>query len=367
MSWPLVYLSEVVEVMHQGINTAADKVVYAQEGVPIIQSKHLKDRLGFDDAKFLSEADFAKYKSKYVPKEGDILFSNIGTIGKSLVVRGMPEFLFAWNVFVIRPRHDLVVVEFLKRYLDWLLSISYYDKFLTGGTVKFINKKVMEGIEIPLPPLHEQKRIGAILDKADSIRRKRQQATQLADDFLRTVFLDMFGDPLTNPKGWEMKKWSSVLAIVNGRNQKTVEDENGAYPICGSGGFMAKANDWLTEANSIIIGRKGNINSPILMRERFWNVDTAFGLEPKRAELSHNYLFWFCRFFDFERLNKAVTIPSLTKTDLLQIDIPLPPRAAQVKFDEVVERVDMLSAKNEKALSERLFESLSQKAFSGQL
>src|SRR5690606_26324615 len=127
-----------------------------------------------------------------------------------------------------------------------------------------------------------QKRIAAILDKADAIRRKRQQAIQLADDFLRAVFLDMFGDPVANPKGWEMKKWCSVLTIVNGRNQKTVEDDSGTYPICGSGGFMAKANDWLTEANSVIIGRKGNINSPILMKERFWNVDTAFGLEPKR-------------------------------------------------------------------------------------
>ncbi|WP_425375596.1 restriction endonuclease subunit S [Pseudomonas aeruginosa] len=69
---------------------------------------------------------------------------------------------------------------------------------------------VLKSWEIPLPPLPEQKRIAAILDKADSIRRKRQQAIQLADDFLRSVFLDMFGDPVTNPKGWPLKRFGEV-------------------------------------------------------------------------------------------------------------------------------------------------------------
>lgn len=130
---------------------------------------------------------------------------------------------------------------------------------------------------------------------------------------------------------------------------------------------MAKANKWLTEKNSVIIGRKGNINSPILMKERFWNVDTAFGLEPKKLELSHNYLFWFCKFFNFEQLNKAVTIPSLTKTDLLQINIPIPPFQNQCVFDDIVAKIEDLSDKNRRAFSNKIFESLSQKAFSGNL
>lgn len=73
-----------------------------------------------------------------------------------------------------------------------------------------------EGFEIPLPPLPEQKRIAAILDKADAIRRKRQQAIQLADDFLRAVFLDMFGDPVTNPKGWPLKRFGEIGTWASG-------------------------------------------------------------------------------------------------------------------------------------------------------
>ena len=85
-----------------------------------------------------------------------------------------------------------------------------------GGSLVRARPAEVERIEIPLPPLAEQKRIAAILDKADAIRRKRQQAIQLADDFLRAVFLDMFGDPVTNPKGWEIAELGSISEVQGG-------------------------------------------------------------------------------------------------------------------------------------------------------
>jgi len=343
VSWPLVELGTVA-VVSWG-NTSITKESYRSSGFPAFSAA------GEDGFLEIHENDC----------DGIVLSAIGARCGRCFKASG--KWTAIKNTITILEREQGVVC--LQYLFHFLSRANVWPN--RGGAQPFIALGDARKVKVPLPPLPEQKRIAAILDKADAIRRKRQQAIQLADNFLRAVFLDMFGDPVTNPKGWEMRKWCNVLKIVNGKNQKAVEDEAGAYPICGSGGFMAKANNWLTEANSVIIGRKGNINSPILMRERFWNVDTAFGLEPKREALSHNYLFWFCKFFDFEQLNKAVTIPSLTKTDLLQIDIPLPPRDVQGKFDEVVERIDMLSAKNEKTLSEQLFESLSQKAFSGQL
>lgn len=153
-------------------------------------------------------------------------------------------------------------------------------------------------------------------------------------------FIEMFGDPFTNERGWRVSTWSSILTIKNGRNQKGVENPNGQYPICGSGGVMGYADDYITESNSIIIGRKGNINKPILMRERFWNVDTAFGLEPNGKDITVDYLFFYCLFFDFERLNKAVTIPSLTKVDLQNIVMSVPPMALQKQFAAFVIETD---------------------------
>ena len=118
--------------------------------------------------------------------------------------------------------------------------------------------------------------------------------------------------------------FDDVLVIINGRNQRAVENPNGKYPIYGSGGIMGYADSYICEADTVVIGRKGSINNPIFVEEPFWNVDTAFGLAAKRELLLPRYLYYFCRNFDFERLNKAVTIPSLTKSDLLKIEITLP-------------------------------------------
>ena len=118
--------------------------------------------------------------------------------------------------------------------------------------------------------------------------------------------------------------FDDVLVIINGRNQRAVENPNGKYPIYGSGGIMGYADSYICEADTVVIGRKGSINNPIFVEEPFWNVDTAFGLAAKREILLPRYLYYFCRNFDFERLNKAVTIPSLTKSDLLKIEITLP-------------------------------------------
>ena len=133
--------------------------------------------------------------------------------------------------------------------------------------------------------------------------------------------------------------FEDVLEIKNGKNQRAVENPMGKYPIYGSGGIMGYANDYICQAETVIIGRKGSINKPIFVEVPFWNVDTAFGLEAKRELLLPRYLYYFCLRYDFERLNKAVTIPSLTKADLLKIQIELPPISRQA---DVVKRLTSL-------------------------
>ena len=136
--------------------------------------------------------------------------------------------------------------------------------------------------------------------------------------------------------------FDDVLEIKNGRNQKNVENPNGKYPIYGSGGIMGYADDYICEADTVIIGRKGSINNPIYVEEPFWNVDTAFGLSAKREILMPRYLYYFCQYFDFERLNKAVTIPSLTKSDLLKIELELPTIETQKKIVDRLIKVEQI-------------------------
>ena len=95
-------------------------------------------------------------------------------------------------------------------------------------------------------------------------------------------------------EGWDYKKLGEVCDIINGKNQKAVEDPDGKYPIMGSGGVMGYANNYLCKEGTTIIGRKGTINKPIYVNCKFWNVDTAFGVTPNRQIMDVDYFFYFC-------------------------------------------------------------------------
>ena len=137
--------------------------------------------------------------------------------------------------------------------------------------------------------------------------------------------------PYELPQGWAWCKLQEIVQITNGHSQKDVEDKNGKYPIYGSGGIIGKAIDFLCEAGSTIIGRKGTINNPIFVEERFWNIDTAFGMKPQYA-ISDKYFFYFCQYFDFSELDKSTAVPSLTQSAINEILIPVPPKNEQERI-----------------------------------
>ena len=122
-----------------------------------------------------------------------------------------------------------------------------------------------------------------------------------------------------------------IVKITNGRSQKDVEDKEGLYPIYGSGGIIGKATEFLCEAGTTIIGRKGTINNPIFVEERFWNIDTAFGMKPQYA-ISDKFFFFFCQHFDFSELDKSTAVPSLTQSAINEIFIPIPPTNEQKRI-----------------------------------
>ncbi len=99
------------------------------------------------------------------------------------------------------------------------------------------------------------------------------------------------------PEGWVWKKLGEVCDIKNGKNQSNVVNPNGKYPIYGSAGIMGYADDYLCNEGCTIIGRKGNINSPIYVPTKFWNVDTAFGLSPLKI-IDNRLLYFFCLGFN---------------------------------------------------------------------
>ncbi|HFN0079053.1 TPA: restriction endonuclease subunit S [Streptococcus pneumoniae] len=281
---------------------------------------------------------------KYIVEAGDILISWSGTLG-----------VFQWcgrsavlNQHIFKVVFDKIDID--KSYFKYVVEKGLQDavKHTHGSTMKHLTKKYFDNIIVPYTNLGEQQRIASELDLLSKLILRRQEQLEELNLLVKSRFNEMFGDVILNEKEWKVSKWNEILTIRNGKNQKQVEDADGKFPIYGSGGIMGYAKDWIVKKNSVIIGRKGNINKPILVRENFWNVDTAFGLEPVLEKINSEYLFYFCQLYNFEKLNKAVTIPSLTKSDLLNISIPLPPLALQNEFADFVVQVDKFTIGNPK-------------------
>lgn len=151
-------------------------------------------------------------------------------------------------------------------------------------------------------------------------------------------FIEMFGD--THSSGNNSKRWKEVVDIINGKDYKTVQVEQGGYPVYGTGGEMARASEYLSPENSILLGRKGTIDKPLLIKEKYWNVDTAFAAVPDANYLNYIYFYWHCKTIDFKTLNKGTTLPSTTKVDLLELWIRIPEMGKQKEFASIVNQAD---------------------------
>ncbi|WP_339675626.1 restriction endonuclease subunit S [Cyclobacterium marinum] len=169
---------------------------------------------------------------------------------------------------------------------------------------------------------------------------------------------------------WIEVELGEVADIISGKNQKEVENPNGEFPIYGSGGVFGFADQYLCPPGTTVIGRKGTINSPIFVNEKFWNVDTAFGIHPFEYVLP-KLLFYFCKGFNFKNLDKSTTIPSLAKRDLLKIDFPLIPlpeqRAIVARVEELFSELDhaISNLKSAQAKLEIYRQAVLKKAFEG--
>ena len=310
----------------------------------------------------------------YSLEKDDLLFNRTNSsewVGKTAIYKKEQPAIYAGYLIRIRP------ILIFSDYLNTVMNSSYYRNWCynvkTDAVNQYnINAQKLSQLMIPIPPLKEQERIVVEVAKwislIDTIKNSKEdlQTTikqakskilnlaihgklvpqdpndEPAIELLKRINPDF--TPCDNghytqlPEGWAICKMKQITSITNGKSQKNVETLNGIYPIYGSGGVIGRANQYLCIAGSTIIGRKGTINNPIFVEEHFWNVDTAFGLKANDAILD-KYLYYFCLSFDFSKLDKSTAMPSLTKTSIGNVLIPIPPYKEQ---ERIVAKIDMV-------------------------
>lgn len=384
-------LKELSVDMHQGINTVTEKVEYLTNGVPILQSKHItKGFLDLENTRYLSETAYSKYQSKYQAKVDDVLVCNIGTIGKSLRINVDAKFLIAWNLFLIKLDKDKLYSQYFAHYLNYLSDKKYFDRFLTGGTVKFINKKTMGNIPIPLPPIPQQKKIAAILDAADAYRQKTKALIAKYEELSQSLFLDMFGDPVGNDKNLSKIKLGELGKWMSGGtpSRKNIEYFNGIIPWLSSGELekmfisdskehiselaLNESNAKIIEEGSLLLGMYDTaaLKSTISTAKLTCNQAIAYcKLDNKLVNTIYVYKIIQLGKEHYRRLQRGVRQKNLNLSMVKNIEILHPPLSLQNQFAERTQAIEAQKAQARQSLqkAEDLFNSLLQKAFKGEL
>ena len=284
---------------------------------------------------YISEETLELIKGSIIPKN-TIVFAKIGEALK-LNRRAITstDCLIDNNAMGIAAKSDKLRTLF---FYYFMRNIKM-ELLAESTTVPSVRKSRLEAYEIDIPSLDEQKIIeGKLTILSKVINLKEKQLLKL-DELVKAQFVEMFGE-IEDCDKWESKIWNEVVTIKNGRDYKKVLVSDGGYPVVGTGGEIARASKYLCPENTIVVGRKGSINNPMLMKEKFWNVDTAFGVIPNSDYLHYQYFYCFCKFYNFMKLNKATTLPSTTKADLLKIRINIPPLELQNQFASFVQEID---------------------------
>ena len=367
---------------------------YVEAGVPIVRLQNI--RRGYfrsKDIKFVTPTK-ARELSRHSYEPGDVVIAKLGECGASCIV---PESAGRGVIVadVVRFRGDRARIDhrYLVHFLNSPFALRQIGALSKGSTRARVNLSDFKGIVVPLPLLAEQRRIADILDKADAIRRKRQEAIGLTENLLRSTFLEMFGDPVTNPKGWRLTPLRETFAVDPRIGTLVPASDNPGILVVRVGelgGYDVSLNRskrvqlstvererFLAEAGDVLLARaigseehlgKASVlqatEEPVafdshVMRVRFKPsaVDPYFFLQWLRSTGGR------ARFM--REAGRTAVQFNVNGTQLARVEIPLPPIDKQRRFRAVLDRVRFIERRGRSGMSdaEKLFASLVQRSF----
>jgi len=394
VSWPLTNLDDLLDDIQPGFASGQNE----SDGVLQVRMNNVKPDGSWDWSKERRVPATLKQLDKYSLQSGDILFNTTNSpeqVGKSALFQGADEPVSFSNHFLrLRVKKSKLSESYLTRYFAFLWQRKVFENMVdTWVNQATVQRDSFLALKIPLPPLAEQKRIAAILDKADILRRKNQQAIQLADQFLRAVFLDLFGDPMTNPKGWERCKFESLIDMVT--YGLTVRPEylaegvplisareirSGQINFDGAPKISEKDFEKLSEKarpnfQDILFSKTGSIGHCAIVESnlKFAVTQNAARIVPNTEKCEPLFLLSLLRtnyFFDLaNREAKGNAVKDLQLGVMKEFPVYAPPMDIQRKYAEIFKRIKNLSSMNFDAQLDgnELFNSISQRAFAGEL
>ncbi|MCX5618050.1 restriction endonuclease subunit S [Bombella sp. TMW 2.2543] len=371
-TWPMVKLDSVTQIISGGTPKSTRSEFWGGDikwATPKDLS-NLQEKYISKTERTLTELGIQNSSAELLPA-GSVLFSSRAPIGH-IAINSVPMATNqGFKSFLPSNRLDA-------NFLYWWLNHNkaHLQAMGSGATFKELSKSAIQRISIPLPPLSEQKRIAAILDKAYDLCQLRRHALKKLDVLGEAIFHDMFGHIEQHNKNIHITKLENIVDILdNMRRPITKKDRTpGIFPYYGATGILDYVDNYIFNEPLVLLGEDGAKwgkleKSAYPISGKTWVNNHAHVLKPNRKKIIDSFLIFFLNKTDLTPFISGTTVPKLNQKNTRQIPIPLPPLAEQERFAARIAKLEALQEHHRQALAkqEMLFQSLQQRAFRGEL
>ena len=240
-------------------------------------------------------------------------------------------------------------LDFIKYFLI-KLDLSHC---VSGATIPHIYFKDYGKELIPTPSLDTQLAIVSELDKINELIRLKKEQLKDFDNLAQSLFYEMFGDPVENEKGWEVKKLGEVYKMKSGDSLSTKSFEEGDIPVYGGNGISGYHNKYNKDGSYIIIGRVGVYCGNVrIVKGRFWLTDNAFELLYDNSSQNEVFVCSLLTHLNLRQYANAAAQPVISNNTLKHVSIPLPPLPLQHLFAQRIEQIEHQKSEVQKAITD---------------
>lgn len=388
----LIKLTHLIDVIESG---SRPKGGATKEGIPSIGGEHI-NRIGgflFRNLKYIPLDFYQQMKNGKIHKNDILVVKDGATTGKvSFVDDSFPYENAAINehVFRLEVNKNMVLPKFIFYYLYSPMGQNDILKDFRGATVGGISKTFTDLVEVLVPEMRIQEKVVSILDKAIQLINKRKEQIAFLDELNKSVFLDMFGDPISNPKGWRIDKLGKTGELSRGKSKHRPRNApellGGPYPliqtgdIANSGLYINKYSQTYSElglkqsrmwpSGTLCITIAANIAETGILTFDACFPDSVVAYIPKDFILNTYVQFWFMFLQKIIEDNAPESAQKNINLQILEnLDLPVPPMELQQKFAVIVQKIELQKELLQRSLVEleNNCNCLMQKAFNGDL
>jgi type I restriction enzyme, S subunit len=366
-------LGSICEIVTKGTTPTTLGFHFADSGIPFLRAENIVDGEVFigNGTRHIDAHTHGQLRRSWI-QENDVLLTIAGTIGRAAFVRsGLPVMNCNQAVAVIRPGPDI----FPPYLAGWLNSLGAQRQIRFAqvtATISNLSLGQIKALTIPLPPLKEQKRIATMLNKADAIRRKRQEGLGLADEFLRALFIDFFGDPAANPKKWPVLPLEDVTEKITDGEHLTPKRSPAGFKLLSARNIQDGIIDTALQAvdyisadelqrirrrcdpspEDVLISCSGTVGRVAIVEtdEPFAMVRSVSMIRPDRGRIDSVYLVQCLRTRAMRNLMlrkaNASSQANLFLNQIAGLEVPIPPIDLQTRFRQIASSARVLWRKH---------------------